>query len=384
MSKSQALTEAMSAIIANKKTTFFASYLMQQMQVIHDPNTKTASCDGKTIRVGPWFDGLNLRQRVFVLLHEIMHGVLDHMPRSELYRARGFGMDLLPFSHGRANVAMDWVINALITEANIGEMPSGGLFRSRADAQRTWDDLYLEADEPPPDDGSQPGAFRDEHLPPPPGSKPDSAQHKQALTQARNAAKAVGAMPGNLERLIGEILDPTQPWPELVRDFMTNCAGRDEVTWRKLNRRRLVTPPGLAFPGRDGHQIDCVVVAVDVSGSIGERELTLFISELGGIVIDLAPRELHILWWDTEAEHVLLEDGTLDDLEQLHPNGGGGTRYDCVPRKIAELEIEPSVVVCLTDGYVMWPSSEDILWPHITVCTSDEQAPFGKTIKLEV
>jgi predicted metal-dependent peptidase len=378
MQHPEKVTEAISAVLASPKTAFFAVYLMQRMQIKYDPAVKTARTNGRDIVVGDWFCGLNTKQAVFVLAHEILHGVLDHMPRAELYRQRGFGIDLKPFSDQRANKAMDAVINAALVEARIGEMPEGGIFRSRDDADKTWDAIYPEFEEDEEDEGF------DEHEPAPDGAEEGDADHKQALQQAVNAAKAQGTLPGAIGRMVEEVLNPTQPWVDVLRDFVTNCTGRDETSYRRLNRRRLVTPPNLALPGYDGHHLDTMVVAIDTSGSISDREMSAFTGELAGIIEDVSPRELHVIWWDTEAVAELIEDGTVDDLDQLEAYGGGGTSYDCVPKKIDELGIDPDVVVCFTDGYVSWPGADTIQWPHITVSTSTNGAPFGANIQVEV
>lgn len=379
--KPDKLTEAMSNLIAQHP--FFASYLFSTMRVEYKPDTKTAATNGTTIWVGDWFLSRPIRQRVFLLGHEILHAVLDHLPRAKKYQDRGFGMDLRPFSHGRANMAMDAVINAVLVASQIGDMPAGGVYRGHSDMDRTWDDVYLEMEEPPerdpdwkPDDGGQ-GPL-DEHLPPDPNG-PSEVEQKQAVAQARNAAQAAGKLPAALGRLIGEILEPKLPWRQLLRDFVTSRAGKDEASWRRLNRRRLVLPPGVPFPGRDGRQLNCIVLAVDTSGSISPETLTSFMGEMKSILEEVRPRETHVIWWDTEAKAVLIEEP--EDLVSAQPYGGGGTNWDCVPRKIQELDLEPDCVITLTDGYID-TGHTSAPWPHLCVTTGIDM-PFGKNIKLE-
>ena len=374
------LVEAISNIVAKKQTAFFAHYLMNKMRVEYDPTTKSASTDDTTIRVGDWFLKLPIRQRVFVIAHEILHGILAHMPRAHAYKARGFGMDMQPFSWPRANHAMDYVVNAILISAQIGDMPPGGLFRSTADADRTWDEVYLQIDEPESDpdsgDGRGDGGF-DEHMAPGKDA-PSEEEQRQAVAQARNMAEQAGTMPAALKRLIGELIAPKLPWRVLLRDFAVAQTGKDEATWARINRRKLVLPPGIPFPGRDSHQMNCLVVAPDTSGSISQAALEAFLGEISGIIADLQPRETWLIWWDTEAKAVLVDEP--EDLIRLDPYGGGGTNWDCVPRKIAELGIEPDAVVTFTDGYVS-TSYVDCPWPHLTV-TVGQDMPFGRNIHL--
>jgi len=404
MAQHQAVTEAVSYIVANKKTVFFASFLMQskpKMRIVvadtlvtADGRTienKTAATDGVTIYVSKWWLDLPILERVFVLCHEVLHAILAHMPRSTAYAKRGFGMDLKPFSWQRANKAQDYVINAALMESRIGTMPRIGLYRARGDAQRTWDDVYMELPDEDDDsgdgsggDGSGGNGSLDQHLPAPNGGQVDERAHKQSVAQARNAAKAAGELPGGLARIIDGVLNPAVPWKDVLRDFLSAHAGQDESTWRRLNRRRLVTPPGLAFPGKDGFRMEGIVVAIDTSGSIGPDELKAFLGELKAILTDVAPREVHLLWWDTQAVHKEVESDDIDSIESLEAYGGGGTNYACVPKKIGELDLDPEAVVCLTDGYVAWPDESEIRWPHITVSTSDHEAPFGINTQIHV
>src|SRR5271157_3864051 len=94
---------------------FFASILLG-LNMVEDKSAKTLNVDGETIRYNPDFMAkLNMQQTVFVLAHETMHCVLQHMHR--------MGNKEL----GKYNRAADYVINEILVNGKIGTMPDGGL-----------------------------------------------------------------------------------------------------------------------------------------------------------------------------------------------------------------------------------------------------------------
>lgn len=382
--KSKELTEVLSLMVA--KQPFFTILLFDLMQVKEDEDTPTAKTDGRTIWVGPWFRKLPLEQRLFVLCHEVYHCIFQHLARAKLYHERGFGPDLLEFDFAKWNRAGDYYINNLLTLDKVGVMPPIGLLDQAicSSPDAVVDDIYMQLPpEPPQDQGGKSGNGTgfDEHVLPAPGQAagPTQAQVQAAVISARNTAKATGKMPGNLDRVIGEILEPVQKWQEVLRDYVTATVGKDDTSWARPNRRRLAVPPHVPFPGTQGFAMGSMVVAVDTSGSISDAELAAFLGEMKGILEQVRPRELWVAWWDTSA--VLEQVSNLDDMEALHPQGGGGTNYSCVEPALVDAGVEPEVVVCMTDGAVAWPS--DFAWPQITV-TTGRDCPFGRSIYMDI
>lgn len=383
----QQLTETKSALIAQEP--FIASLLYGLVQESsYDPAFPTAATDGEVIKVGDWFNGQPPQERMFVLAHEVLHCMFDHMGRSKLYTERGFGPDMLPYDADRMNQAQDYVINAILKDAGIGRMPEEGLYDPKYTADMLPDVVYtmLPASQTKPKNSGQPGADSghggfDQHLPKPgPAQDPvGAAQREQAIVAAANTAKAVGKLSGALARIVGEIIEPKKNWRDILKDMLVSSAGRDELSWAKPRRRSLALAPHIPMPGRTGFSMGTLVLAVDTSGSIGDHEMALFVGAMKEIVEQIRPREMHVCWWDTKACCEQVED--LDDLSQLHPVGGGGTVYDCAIDEIIALDLDPDAVVCLTDGYIH-VSHTSVPWPHITA-TTGEDMPFGRNVKME-
>lgn len=371
-------TAALSAIIA--KQPFFATLLFDLCVVKEDDKTETAATDGRNILVGPWFRERPIAERVFVLCHEIMHCVLHHLPRAKMYQERSFGPDMKPWSFPKWNQATDYVINDTLIQSKVGTMPKVGLHNtSIATSADLADDIYQKLPEPPPQDGDGEGEGFDKHIIPKDSTAvPTEQEAKRGLTAAANAAKATGTLPGALARLVGSILDPVMPWQELLRDYITATVGTGDTSWVRPNRRRLALPPNVPFPGQQGWNMGAMVVAIDTSGSISEKELTAFVSEMAGIIDQVKPRELWACYWDTVGNMVQID--SIEQLESERVEGGGGTIWDCVPRAIDDAEVEPELVVTMTDGYVQC-SADRADWAHLCVTTAKD-FPFGKTIKM--
>lgn len=383
--KPEVFTKALSKAIMQQP--FYAVLLMDQLKVVWTTSVPTMGTDGIHIFVNPTFvETLTVDECMFVICHEVLHFVFQHMARGKLYKDRGLGPDLKPYSHTRMNKAADYIINDILIRGKVGKMPSMGLHDvAIANFDDLADEVYINIPEDPPQEGGGGGHGNfDEHLDPEAGTSPPSeAEVQRAVAQAANAAKARGKLPAELERLVGEILEPTKPWAELLRDEMMACIGTDESTWARPNRRRIVTQPAVYMPGKQGYATGTVVVQIDTSGSVSNAELTAFLSETSGILADANPEEVIVLWTDSRVAGVDYV-SFPEELEDLTPKGGGGTDMRAGVEWCVEHEIAPSCFVCLTDGWTPYPEECDFKTIWVVSDKSTDEAPVGKTIYLTV
>jgi predicted metal-dependent peptidase len=182
--------------------------------------------------------------------------------------------------------------------------------------------------------------------------------------------------------MFGDLLTPKIDWRKVLRDFVTEtCAGRDESTWRRPNRRYLAED--IYMPSIVGTTMTELVIGFDTSGSVfGGVEMTRFVSEISSIVADLNPSKCHVIYWDTDiAGHQVFEAGQFA-VQNLKPKGGGGTDGAVLFDYLRDKRINPQAIVQFTDGYVGdWGRSE---WPTLWAITTDITAPFGTSIQIEV
>ena len=327
----------------------------------------TACTNGRDEIYGRTFiESLNDPELRFLVLHEVYHKLRKHLTTWEWMYKQNATL---------ANIACDHKINIEISDDNRdgwAVMPANGYcdFKYRGwDEARIFRDL---CDNESPDDGDSGGTNTtgnkntavgggfDEHDWE--GAQELTDDEKRELARdideaIRQGALVAGKIGDGSERdRFGDLLDAQVDWREVLREFIqTTCAGSDYGTWSRPNRRYLSS--GYYMPSGISDQIGELVVAIDTSGSIGQRELTLFMSEIHQICQTLNPERIRVLYWDTRVRgNETYEMHELDDLpKSTKPVGGGGTSVECVPNFIRDEGIKPQACVVLTDGYV-WGS----------------------------
>jgi len=186
-------------------------------------------------------------------------------------------------------------------------------------------------------------------------------------------------------RTLEEFLQPQVNWREVMREFITDtCAGGDFSTYNKPNRRYLHLD--IIMPSGVSERVEELVLAIDTSGSIGQRELTTFLSEVKGICDTVKPSKVRVLYWDTQVcRDEVYEIDELDVLPRsTKPSGGGGTMVECVPQYMAEHGIKPQATIILTDGYLggSWGQWNcPTLW--VILDNKSTTAKVGKTLHVE-
>lgn len=383
--RSPALTEAISALLV--RHPFFASLLLDLTEVIEtkqlpDGSTcNTSATDGKHIWVNPEsFAKFSIDERIGLLVHEIDHVIFQHPGRLRAYQQLGLGPDLEGFKPKKFNHAADYIINAHLTSQGF-KLPLGSLQNSQVTADDIVDEVYLKL---PKDEEDKPDGV-DQHVESPDNvgdAAADKPQLQAALKKAQELAKMQGKGAGGLERFIDEICSPKVSWQEHLRKaLMANTRGRDVYTWQRPNRRKLAMAPHVYMPGRAGLQGPEIAVEIDTSGSIGEQELKTFLGELSGIMDEIQPRKIHVMYVDDGLHGDVVELEDSNELTELgkKAGGGGGTDMTTVFREIEERQIPAESVVIFTDGYT--PFGEDTGIPTVwAITTPDVKAPWGTTV----
>ena len=206
----------------------------------------------------------------------------------------------------------------------------------------------------------------------------------QALRQGEMEHRKVnGGNNGDMERFLSDMLKPKVNWKDVLADFWrSNCSGRDDNTWRTPNRRYIGMD--ILLPSTFSQRVGRGVIGGDMSGSVGQREMTLMVSEIVYLASQVQPEQIDLLYWDSAvARHETYDESNMDTMAtSTKPMGGGGTNPDCVKRYMAQHNMEPEFVIMLTDGYVNnWPDFDcPVLW---VITTKNITAPTGITIHLE-
>jgi predicted metal-dependent peptidase len=200
----------------------------------------------------------------------------------------------------------------------------------------------------------------------------EQAEWKVKVAQAAQAAKMMGKLSANLQRLVDDVLQPKVDWRDVLQRFLVK-ARTDQRSFARFNRRFL--PQGIYLPTVSGETMGEVVFAVDCSGSIDRATVNQFAAEVRVVKEDMCPTRIHVLYFDSVVSHV--ESYEPDDELDIKPHGGGGTDFAPVMDKIMELGIEPVAIVFLTDlccnSFGTQPDAP-VLW----VSTEQGKAPFGE------
>lgn len=351
----QRLSKAVTAIMANDKYLALAGVLMIGERSISD-DVPTACTNGRDELYGRAFvDSLTDAELRFLVLHECYHKLYQHLTTWK---------NLHDIDHKRANMACDYVINIKIADDNtdgFARMPECGLIDPQYRGMNAAEVFKLlpeqdEGDGSGDGDGDGDGAGMDDHDWA--GAAELSEQERNELAREldeaiRQGAMAAGKLGTGGDRDLQELLQPQVDWREVLRDFITStCAGSDYSTWSKPNRR--YRAHGVYLPSGISEQVDELVVAIDTSGSIGQRELTAFLTEVQEIAQTVHPSRVRILYWDTAVcrDEVYENDEIERIAESTKPAGGGGTMVECVPAHMIQHNIKPQAAIILTDGYL--------------------------------
>jgi predicted metal-dependent peptidase len=110
--------------------------------------------------------------------------------------------------------------------------------------------------------------------------------------------------------------------------------------------------------------------------------MTRFVSEIKSIVEAVAPERVRVVYWDSAVQgEQVFEDGQFE-VSNVRPQGGGGTNGSVLFDYLRQQQIRPQAIVQFTDGYVGNWGTTGV--PTLWAVTSDQVAPFGTTIRVEV
>ena len=296
-----------------------------------------------------FFEKMTPRQVEFVVAHEILHCVYDHMSRRE-------GRDPQIF-----NIAADYCVNGLLKRERIGDDPPVKFFHDRKydgwSAEQVYDEIYNKYDE---EQLKQLGEMLDQHLDPegegqdgqPKHSKEDLRkirdEIKEAMIQAANAAGA-GNVPGDIARMIKEMTEPKMNWRELLRQQIQSTV-KNDYSFSRPSRKSQMS--GAILPGCNFDTTIDICVAIDMSGSIGDDQAMDFMSEIKGIMQEFKDFNIKVWCFDTKVYNEQDFDGySADEIEDYEVMGGGGTEFDVNWDYMKENDINPKKFIMFTDGY---------------------------------
>ena len=180
--------------------------------------------------------------------------------------------------------------------------------------------------------------------------------------------KAQGNIPSSVRRYIEQLGKTTTPWRRILKLFVARQACRLRyMTFKKQNKR-------LIEEGMPGFKYDKrlkLVAAVDTSGSISEKELSLFYAEL--LNIQKCGANITVIECDCQIQKAY----QLGKYLKPEFRGRGGTDFRPVWQYITAHRIRPDAIIYLTDGKGQAP--EKSLYPTLWALTPAGEKPWMMT-----
>jgi predicted metal-dependent peptidase len=378
----QRLSKAVVDIMGNEKYVALAGILMIGDRTVED-DVPTACTNGRDEMYGREFvSKLSDPELRFVILHENYH---------KLYRHLTTWKHLYEQDPHLANMACDYVINQKIVDDNIdtfATMPDMGLLDEQfrgMDSAQVFNILKQEQEQ---GGGQGRGQGFDDHDWEGAQGLSDAEQRDLArdIDEAiRQGALIAGKLGTGVDRSITDLLKPQVDWREVMREFIsTTCSGNDYSTWRRPNRR--FVSAGVYMPSGISESVEGVVVAGDMSGSIGQREQSVILTEAKQMFDTVHPNWVRMLYWDTQVcSDEKYEQHELDDfVRSTKPKGGGGTDVECVPKYMTDNNIKAQAAIIITDGYLgrSWGSWNcPVLW--VIIDNERAKPPTGVVVHVK-
>lgn len=380
----QRLSKAVVDIMGNEKYVALAGILMIGDRTVED-DVPTACTNGRDEMYGREFvSKLSDPELRFVILHENYH---------KLYRHLTTWKHLYEQDPHLANMSCDYVINQKIVDDNkdtFATMPDMGLldeqFRGMDSAQVF--NILKQEQEQGGGQGRGQGECLDDHDWEGAQELSDAEQRDLArdIDEAiRQGALIAGKLGTGVDRSITDLLKPQVDWREVMREFIsTTCSGNDYSTWKRPNRR--FVSAGIYMPSGISESVEGVVVAGDMSGSIGQREQSVILTEAKQMFDTVHPNWVRMLYWDTSVRSdEKYEQHELDDfIRSTKPKGGGGTDVECVPKYMTDNNIKAQAAIIITDGYLgrSWGSWNcPVLW--VIIDNERAKPPTGVVVHVK-
>ena len=395
-----------------------------------DENCPTAYTDGKRIAFNPAFlDSLNDDELDFIMMHEIMHIVLQHCFRSGERTPERF------------NIACDIVVNSNILLSNDMDLKSITLrcegspsMHKAPDGKEGYEYSAEEVYEMLPDKKpkgkpiSMPGSVSSGG-----GLDGDDAGGSSTLgralkeqTKAKNitdgtwddhtkwgmfedddvlrdvwvkrfedACEAIsvrdpsntrGLMPAFAERLFKELRKPQTDWRTILNDFIQEeiC----DYSFSPPDRRFDESPFFLPDFNEKDDLVEDILFMIDTSGSMSDDMITAAYSEVKGAIDQFNGK---LKGWLGFFDAAIIEPQPFEDEEEfkiIKPAGGGGTDFQIIFEYVHQHmnDNPPACIIILTDGFAPFPqehlaNSIPVLW---LLNNTEVDPPWGKVARITV
>ena len=340
----------------------------------------TMATDGRKMFYNRTFvDRLEPAELIFVMAHEVLHVIFDHIGRR--------GTRLKDFW----NMAIDFICNYGLVKDGIGQMPKCGLYDPRYTDDLTSEEVYDLLIK----DAVVIKSSLDMHLEAGHGDRtadPDSVLapspkeldeiHDEFIADLLRAARTIepGKLPLGMQRLIDRLTAPQFNWRQIICSNLRSVV-RFDYTYARLSRRAWTS--NLFLPGQDVMERVEAVAWLDGSASTTQAMITAFLSECAAIMATFKDFSLTIGTFDTAVYSVqVFTPFNANEITSYPFKGGGGTAPSVCWTYMREQQMQPDRILVFTDGLVGndWGDAELADTLFIVHSNPKVTAPHGLTI----
>lgn len=392
----------------------FFGLLLMHMKYSVDEEIETACTDGVRITFGADFlESLSDAELDFVMMHEIMHVVLQHCIRGKDYDDETF------------NIACDIVVNsnillennmniASITLNNYGasmHLTPNGREGYEFTAEQVYNMLQKKnsnfKSKTKSNDGFELGrahkeqgkenakdkAIWDDH------SRWDMYEDDDTLRDVwvkrfeeaaasisiRDPSNSRGILPMFAKRILEELRKPQTDWRTVLNDFI-----QEEVvdySFYPPDHRFDDSPFFLPdFNGKED-MVEDILFMIDTSGSMSDKMITTAYSEIKGAIDQFDGK---LKGWLGFFDAAIVEPKAFSNEEEfrvIRPVGGGGTDFQIIFEYVAQhMPKPPASIIILTDGFAPFPKETLAMGiPVLWLLNNDKvNPPWGKVARITV
>jgi len=379
------------------KQPFFGN-MATRLSLIRADDIETAATDGANFYYNVNFiSSLSILETEFLFGHEVLHNAFEHhlrrhFPNNEQTVADDGSLVNKSRHHTLWNIACDYAVNQILLDSKIGQKIENGLYNDKFRglcAEEIYDILLKDIDNL--DIEGLASKMLDEHLSDlqDKGKGLSEAEKEKLREEMRetllsSVQNSSGTIPESIQRLVGSITKPTISWRDELRMDIQSVIKYD-YTFSNPNKKGMQN--GVVLPGMKRDVALDVCIAIDTSGSIDEKVLNVFFSEIQGIMDQYDDYQIRIWSFDVNVHNEQIfrsEEG--DDIHTYKAKGGGGTMFEANWDYMKKHDIKPTVFIMFTD---MYPNKG---WGDETYCdevifvaynSNGIVAPFGKTITID-
>lgn len=336
---------------------------------------------GVQLAINPdFFLELSNEHRIGLVKHELLHISFGHLVMRDMYQDKKL-----------FNIAADIEINQYISH---NYLPEGGLtlqsFPELELPEKAGTKKYYDLLQQAKEDGTSPTL--DSLMSQMDGNTPychttwdeldelSDADKKliqkqiehQLKETAEQTEKRRGNIPGELADLISRlryIEPPKFDWKGYLRRFVGNSSISYTKKLRRKYNKRYISNPGLKIKFKNH-----ILVGVDTSGSVSNKELVEFMNELTHM--HKTGHKITVAQCDTQ----------INSIKEFNPKkdweikGRGGTDFQPVIDHYNEKKGLYTALIYLTDGEAYSPDNcpHNTLWVHSSQCSINEELPGFK------